>query len=1518
MNKLTVASLSALLSAQPVLSALVPVAPVEGTEVPLVPAVQRQVMALGTLEERLGLFAEDKKNDRKLRMSKDWRRAEPLVLSWRVTEGEKGPWKIELGKAADLSDARAWYLTDAMCGGSNCLVRTGLVARANLELGATYFWRVSRRDRCERWNCGANCSCAESKRVRQSAVSRFRTADLAPRWIEIEGRAGNMRDLGGRIGFGGRRVRQGLVFRGEGLNDNSMTGETRGSNRLMVEDVDYLTDTLGIRTDLDLRSPAETAGATGSPMGPKVRFLHIPTESYREIFKPDGMKAMAQAFRVFCDRKNYPVYFHCIAGADRTGALAYVLNGILGVSRHELEADWESSFYPRIPDADSNPDFWRRESHFNDGFAKFGGPEATWNDRIALYLKACGITDEEIATVREILLERVAEAEVLGGKFADESPRCAVSTVVETTVRLKTYPFSDPDPVPATGLTRYPYFFIDGTSAAAEMRDWKAVVLENENVRVTILPEIGGKVWGAVDKKTGREFIYYNHVVKFRNISQRGPWCSGGIEFNFGIIGHGPWTATPVSYFTRTNPDGSASCFLAESEYATRTDWQVEVRLPAEADGFLTRTTWFNASGFPAPYYQWMNAAYSVRGTPTFEFPGKSYIGHSGDTHAWPVDPDGNVLDTFSGNAFGGPKSYHVLEGDNGFYGIWWSDWNIGSAHLNHVTQKYGRKVWLWSQSRNGAIWEDLLTDEDGQYTELQSGRVFNQPSGDSSMTPFKHPTFAAGTTDAFEEEWRVVRDRSFFDRRLVAQACVSRPQTAPSDFDWKSAYGLSLAGEQLLRQLKDREGEAKLLRSLEKEPNFVPSLNLLATLAVRRGEYAKARMFAARALAVNTYEAEANYADGMAALASGDVATAKERLGLAAYSPNFRAAAFTRVAMIDLAEGRLAEAEAIADKALQADALNRDARLVKVVAARKGGDLARAKALATALLVDLPLCHAARYELNRADTASEPFTRYVRNELPQETYLSIGTWYEDAGQLEDAERFFALAAERTPVGGIRRAYVLDTLGRRDEAAEALAAVERQTIAFALPFRRETLPALDWAVARSPAWKFRYLRGVLLASFARDAEADADLSSCGETPDDSVFYLYRALRRTGDERLADLRRARRSGDSWRVGLAASVHFSSSGKWAAALAELEPYVRRRELSNKLSIAYATALVKNGRNREAVAFLENTVFLPSEGGDNAGGVWIAAWRALAEDALAKGDEAGVRAAVAKAISFPERLGLGRPYVVDFTAGPFADWPEELRRTVRELERTPPPEKNARELFNGRDLTGWYTYLQGKGRNVDPDGVFTVTNGVIRVSGRGFGALVSEEEFSDYRLRVEYRFLGGEQFGWKKGWAPDSGILFHSTGPDGAFDGTWMESLELNLIKGATGDFWGVAAPGRDTVALSCRVGERRHEGKYAVYDPAGADVFTITGNTRVCRCDLDPAWRDRYETRIAANERPIGEWNVAELICLGDKVTAIFNGKVVNCGFGAKPSRGRIQLQTEGCPIEFRRVTLTKER
>lgn len=332
------------------------------------------------------------------------------------------------------------------------------------------------------------------------------------------------------------------------------------------------------------------------------------------------------------------------------------------------------------------------------------------------------------------------------------------ATVTETVETVKTYPFSDPDPVADPSDLFYPYFRFDGFSAKGTDRQWKVVSLENDYIKLTLFPEIGGKIWGAVDKTTGKEFIYNNHVVKFRDIAMRGPWTSGGIEFNFGIIGHAPTSSTPVDYVTRQKPDGSVSCYVSSYELVTRTLWTVEVNLPKDKAYFTTTTTWHNSSSIDQPYYQWMNAGYPAAGNVEFCYPGTNYIGHGDELHSFPLDEQGRDISWYEKNDFGNSKSYHIVGKYNDFYGAYWHDNDFGSIHHADYDEKLGMKIFLWGLSREGGIWEDLLTDTNGQYIELQSGRMYNQPASNSSLTPYKHTAFGPQATDRWTEYWFPVK----------------------------------------------------------------------------------------------------------------------------------------------------------------------------------------------------------------------------------------------------------------------------------------------------------------------------------------------------------------------------------------------------------------------------------------------------------------------------------------------------------------------------------------------------------------------------------------------------------------------------------------------------------------------------------------------------------------------------------------------------------------------------------------
>jgi hypothetical protein len=239
----------------------------------------------------------------------------------------------------------------------------------------------------------------------------------------------------------------------------------------------------------------------------------------------------------------------------------------------------------------------------------------------------------------------------------------------------------------------------------------------------------------------------------------------------------------------------------------------------------------------------------------------------------------------------------------------------------------------------------------------------------------------------------------------------------------------------------------------------------------------------------------------------------------------------------------------------------------------------------------------------------------------------------------------------------------------------------------------------------------------------------------------------------------------------------------------------------------------------------------------------------------------------------------------------------------------------------LFNGRDLTGFYTWLRDT-RYTDPRGVFTVTNGLIRISGDGLGYLATSNTFANYRLVVEFKW-GHTNTAWNEriGRARDAGLFLHAAGPDGNShdgEGAFMAAIECNLFEGATGDFLlirGSEADGRLIAPrLTVRVAAERDADGWWFWQAEGRSQ-TVERWGRVNWFGKSRQWRDELNFRGPRDlERPVGEWNTIECLAEGDRIQIKVNGVVANEASEVWPTRGKILLQCEGSEIFFRRLAV----
>ena len=372
------------------------VSPVEGNIVPLLSGNQKKLKQYDTPEARKAAIEADSK-EKKIFFGKKavWRNQIPVEFKWKCTDGESVPFRITVSEKPDFSDPVYGFICEYqvkyMKYPADKYSMAGYIG--NFKIGQKYYWKVT-----SFFKKGV-----KGRTKTESVPASFVTEDLTPRWIAlmpVHTAPKNIRDLGGYRTLDGKRVKQGMIFRGPELNGGSFDGELPRHSRLTCYDLDLFLNRLKIRSDLDLRSRGEIGTMKVSPLGESVKFFPNGGNAYEVFFSQEGKRKTAANFRVFCDEANYPVYFHCQGGADRTGSLAFILEAVLGFTEKDIALDYERTFYPN----QRKYKFFDRFQTLVNGIRKYGKEGDTIRQCAESYLKSAGIKQEEIEKFRSIML----------------------------------------------------------------------------------------------------------------------------------------------------------------------------------------------------------------------------------------------------------------------------------------------------------------------------------------------------------------------------------------------------------------------------------------------------------------------------------------------------------------------------------------------------------------------------------------------------------------------------------------------------------------------------------------------------------------------------------------------------------------------------------------------------------------------------------------------------------------------------------------------------------------------------------------------------------------------------------------------------------------------------------------------------------------------------------------------------------------------------------------------------------
>jgi tetratricopeptide (TPR) repeat protein len=298
----------------------------------------------------------------------------------------------------------------------------------------------------------------------------------------------------------------------------------------------------------------------------------------------------------------------------------------------------------------------------------------------------------------------------------------------------------------------YPYPVIEKILDEKVEKQWNAVFLENQYLKIMILPQLGGRIQMAYDKTKERHFVYYNQVIKPALVGLTGPWISGGIEFNWPQH-HRPTTYDSVDHLIEENVDGSVTVWCSEVERMFRTKGMAGFTLHPDKAYLEIKVKLYNRTDHPQTFLWWANPAVKVNDHYQSVFPpdvnavfdhGKRDVSEfpiaKGKYYKVDYSP-GTDISRYKNIPV--PTSYMAISSDYDFVGGYENDSKGGLLHVANHHVSPGKKQWTWGNGDFGKAWDKNLTDEDGPYIELMCGVYTDNQPDFSWLMPGEEKTFS-------------------------------------------------------------------------------------------------------------------------------------------------------------------------------------------------------------------------------------------------------------------------------------------------------------------------------------------------------------------------------------------------------------------------------------------------------------------------------------------------------------------------------------------------------------------------------------------------------------------------------------------------------------------------------------------------------------------------------------------------------------------------------------------------------